>query len=57
MVGTRERLEDQAAAFLQKRDGGAWSEGDQAELTGWLAASVAHRVSEEKQPLDLPAVL
>jgi len=45
MVGTRERLEDQAAAFLQKRDGGAWSEGDQAELTGWLAASVAHRVT------------
>jgi transmembrane sensor len=37
-------VEDQAAAWLAKRDAGDWSSKDQARFRAWLEASVAHRV-------------
>ena len=39
------KTETAAAAWLAKRDGGAWSESDAAALEAWLAASTAHRVA------------
>ena len=38
-------IEDRAAAFLAKRDGGDWSDEDQANLTEWMESSTAHRVA------------
>jgi transmembrane sensor len=39
-----QEVEDQAAAFLARRDSGEWTPLDQAELEHWLAASTARRV-------------
>lgn len=39
------QIEQDAAAWLAKRDGGNWTEADQAALDGWLQASTAHRVA------------
>lgn len=41
---SREQLENEAAAWLFKRDAGAWSESDAQELSDWLQASSARRV-------------
>ena len=38
-------VEDQAAAWLIKRDSGRWSEADQQALDHWLEASTAHMVA------------
>jgi transmembrane sensor len=38
-------IEDQAAAWLARRDSGAWSEEDVARLHDWLDAATAHRVA------------
>ncbi len=38
-------IEEIAAAWLAKRDGGALTEAEEAEYTGWLEASIAHRVA------------
>ncbi len=39
------QIERTAAAWLAQRDGGRWSERDQARLEAWLSASTAHRVA------------
>lgn len=39
------RIEQTAAAWLARRDGGDWQERDQALLDAWLAESIAHRVA------------
>ncbi|MBL8265617.1 FecR family protein [Steroidobacter sp.] len=41
---SREQLENEAAAWLFKRDAGVWTESDQQELSAWLQASSARRV-------------
>lgn len=38
-------IEDQAAAWLVRREGADWTEADAAELTAWLDASTANRVA------------
>jgi transmembrane sensor len=44
-VEAHRQVEDQAAAFLARRDGDDWTERDQAELERWLAGSTARRVA------------
>lgn len=39
------QMEDQAAAFLARRDGDDWTEANQVELEQWLAGSIARRVA------------
>lgn len=39
------QIEEAAAVWLAKRDGGDWTDADQAELTRWLHASTANRVA------------
>lgn len=39
------QIEETAAAWLAKRDGGNWTDADQATLEQWLQASTAHRVA------------
>lgn len=39
------KTERVAAAWLARRDTGAWSDEDQAELNEWLEAAVAHRIA------------
>ena len=38
-------IEQAAAEWLARRDGGAWNERDQARFEAWLAAATAHRVA------------
>jgi transmembrane sensor len=38
-------IEDRAAAWLARRDSDQWAPEDEAQLTGWLAESTAHRVA------------
>jgi transmembrane sensor len=38
-------IEDQAAAWLARRDSGEWHASDEAKLTEWLEAATAHRVT------------
>jgi transmembrane sensor len=38
-------IEEIAADWLARRDRGAWSDTDQAELTAWMDASTAHRIA------------
>jgi transmembrane sensor len=38
-------IEDQAIDWLIRRDEPSWSEGDQTELDGWLAESMANRAA------------
>lgn len=44
-MSSPKEIEDQAAAWLAKRDSGDWQPSDEAELAGWLEAATAHRVS------------
>jgi transmembrane sensor len=44
MAGSEE-IEQTAAAWLARRDSGAWSPHDQARLDAWLDESTAHRVA------------
>lgn len=39
------QIERSAAAWLARRDAGAWSADDQAQMAAWLARSPAHRVA------------
>jgi transmembrane sensor len=39
------QIEDIAANWLARRDGGDWSASDQVELDAWLQATTAHRVA------------
>jgi transmembrane sensor len=39
-----QEIEDQAAAFLARRDSGNWTQVDQTELEQWLTESAARRV-------------
>ena len=39
------QIEQAAAAWLARRDGGTWQERDHSLLEAWLAESVAHRVA------------
>lgn len=41
---SHQEIEDQAAAFLARRDSGNWTQVDQAELDEWLTESTARRV-------------
>jgi transmembrane sensor len=38
-------IEDQAAAWLARRDSGEWYASDERELTQWLDAATAHRIT------------
>ena len=38
-------IEQQAAAWLAKKDGDSWSTADQTQLDQWLALATAHRVA------------
>jgi transmembrane sensor len=38
-------IEQQAAAWLARRDSGDWTESDEASLRGWLEVSLAHRIA------------
>ena len=38
-------IEDQAIAWLIRRESEEWTETDAAELAAWLAASTSHRVA------------
>ncbi|MCL1634393.1 FecR domain-containing protein [Luteimonas sp. SX5] len=44
-MSSSRQIERTAAAWLAQRDGGRWSERDQARLEAWLSASTAHRVA------------
>jgi len=44
-VEAHRQVEDQAAAFLARRDGDGWTEANQAALEAWLAGSTARRVA------------
>jgi transmembrane sensor len=44
-VESHRRMEDQAAAFLARRDGDDWTEANQLELEQWLIGSTARRVA------------
>lgn len=44
MASSRE-IEQIAAAWIARRDAGAWSDPDQRQLDAWLEAAVAHRVA------------
>lgn len=44
-VESREQHEQEAAAWLIRQDGGAWTAQDAAEFDAWLAASAGHRVA------------
>jgi transmembrane sensor len=39
------QIEEIAAGWLARRDGDGWSAADQAAMTEWLDASMAHRVA------------
>lgn len=39
------QIEQTAAAWLARRDGGAWQERDRSRFEAWLAESTAHRVA------------
>jgi len=38
-------IEERAAAWLARRDGGVWTKEDEAHLSDWLGESTAHRVA------------
>ena len=42
---SHKQIEEQAARLLAKRDSGAWSQADQAQLESWMGESTAHRVA------------
>jgi transmembrane sensor len=44
-VRTREELEQAAATWIARREGGAWTEADATSLAAWLAQSAGHRVA------------
>lgn len=44
-MASHKEIEDQAAAWLAHRDGGDWTDEDQARLADWLESSTAHRVA------------
>jgi len=39
------RIEEIAAQWLARKDGEGWGADNQAELSAWLEASIAHRVA------------
>lgn len=45
MEGRRERLEEVAARWLERRESGTWTESEQARLAQWLEDSVSNRVT------------
>lgn len=45
MPGDSMKIEQAAASWLARRDGGHWGAGDEALLQGWLGADVGHRVA------------
>jgi len=38
-------IDMRAADYVERRDSGNWTDKDEAELEGWLAENIAHRVS------------
>lgn len=45
IVESHRQIEEQAARLLARRDSGAWSPADQAELERWMGETTAHRVA------------
>jgi transmembrane sensor len=45
MASSRQAIEEQAATWLQKRDGEDWGARDEARLSQWLDADTHHRVA------------
>src|SRR6185312_16477095 len=45
IVERHRQIEEQAARLLAKRDSGAWSPADQAQLESWMGETTAHRVA------------
>jgi transmembrane sensor len=45
METDRKHVEDQAAAFVQRRDTGPWTLADQEQLSAWIETSTANRVA------------
>ena len=44
-MASSSQIEQTAAAWLARRDGGEWRERDRSRLEEWLAESTAHRVA------------
>lgn len=44
-MASSRQIEQAAAAWLARRESGAWADADQAGLDAWLAESTAHRVA------------
>jgi transmembrane sensor len=44
-MASTKAIDAAAASWFAKRDGGEWTEADQAAFDAWLEASVAHRVA------------
>ena len=44
-MASSRQIEQAAAAWLARRESGAWTDADQAGLDAWLAESTAHRVA------------
>lgn len=45
IVNSAADIERQAAGWLTRRDGGAWSAADQAALDRWIGEATAHRIA------------
>jgi ferric-dicitrate binding protein FerR (iron transport regulator) len=45
MYGSSEQIEQTAAEWLARQDGGEWGPSEEAALKAWLDASAAHRVA------------
>jgi transmembrane sensor len=43
--GDREAIEEAAARWLVRREGGSWEDTDEAALNAWLDAATAHRIA------------
>ena len=44
-MGSHRQIEQAAAAWLARRDLETWSDADEATLSEWLSASLAHRIA------------
>jgi len=44
-MSSNKQIEETAASWIARRDGGAWNSSDQDALTAWLQEATAHRVA------------
>jgi transmembrane sensor len=45
MMSSNKQIEETAASWLARRDGGAWAADDQNALSAWLREATAHRIA------------